>query len=73
MIRFKIRDISFSCNEETGECKISGAGEDITTYNPIEAFNSFWGRAGYILCNEVRDAIEKNGFDRHMGVKKRND
>ena len=69
MIKYKIRDVSFSCNEETGECRIVGAGEDFVINNPIEAFNSFWGRVGYILLNEVRTAIKKNGFDQYTGVK----
>lgn len=69
MIKLRIRNISFVCDEETGKCRIFGADEDINVDNPIEAFNMFWGRAGDILLNEVRDAIEKNGFDRYLGVK----
>lgn len=69
MIKLRIRNILFVCDEETGKCRIFGADEDINVDNPIEAFNMFWGRAGDILLNEVRDAIEKNGFDRYLGVK----
>ncbi len=63
MIKLRIRNILFVCDEETGKCRI------INVDNPIEAFNMFWGRAGDILLNEVRDAIEKNGFNRYLGVK----
>lgn len=69
MLKYKIRNITFACDEKTGKCRITGAGKDVSTDNPIEAFNMFWGRAEYILLNEVRDAIEKNGFNRYLGVK----
>ncbi len=69
MIKQRIRGISFVCDEETGRCRIFGAGEDITKDNPLEAFNMFWERAGNIVRNEIRDAIEKNGFNRYLGVK----
>lgn len=69
MIKFKIRDISFICDEENGKCSIMGSGENTVMNNPIEAFNTFWQMAGYTLLSEIRDAIEKNGFNRYTGVK----
>lgn len=69
MIKFKIRGVSYACNEQTGECTIIGAGWSTIMYNPIEAFNTFWQMAGYDLLREIRDAIEKNGFNRYTGVK----
>lgn len=69
MLKYKVRNITFACDEETGKCRIVGAGEEINVDNPIEAFNMFWGRTGNILLNEIRDAIEKNGFNRYLGVK----
>lgn len=69
MLKYKIRGISFTCDEVSGKCHIIGAGEEIEMDNPIEAFNSFWGRAGAALLDEIRNAIEKNGFNRYLGVK----
>lgn len=69
MIKYKIRGIGYECNEETGECCVTGAGEKIRSCNPVEAFNMFWMRAGAVLLSEIRSAIEKQGFDPYTGGK----
>ena len=67
MIKYKIKDIAFECDEKTGRSRTIIA-DRITEYsNPIEGFNSFWGSAGYQLLEEVRDKIAANGFDRWTG------
>lgn len=74
MIKFKIRGISYACNEQTGECTIIGAGWSTIMYNPIEAFNTFWqkeskGRkAEYIARISQLDGIIRTLYeDRVVG------
>lgn len=69
MIRYKIKDIAFECNEQTGAARIITNGEDITFVNPIEAWNSFTMVALKPLENELRDKLEANGFNRWTGVR----
>lgn len=70
MIKKKIGNIAFICNEETGKCSIVDGDKEITENNPIVAWNIFWSRAGYVQCNQLRDKLEENGFNRYTGEKK---
>ena len=69
-IRYKVKDVAYECDVVSGESKVV-IGDRITKYpNAIEGFNSFWGSAGFQLLEEVRDALERNGFDRWTGIRK---
>ena len=71
MIRYKIKDITYECDETTGRSRVM-IGERVTEFgNPIEGFNSFWGSAGFQLLEELRSKLEANGFDRWTGERSR--
>ena len=71
MIRYKIKDIAYECDETTGRSRVM-IGERVTEFgNPIEGFNSFWGSAGFQLLEELRSKLEANGFDRWTGERSR--
>lgn len=70
MIRYKIKNIAYVLNEETGDAFIVKENEIILrTKNPIEGFNTFWQSAGSKLANEIKDKIEAHGFNRWTGEK----
>lgn len=69
MIKYKIENITYSCNEETGECVITDNGEIFRTQNFIEGFNDFWQRAGFPVLQGIKDKLEAHGFNRWTGEK----
>ena len=71
MIKYKIKDIAFECDETTGRSRTIIADRVTEHNNPIEGFNSFWGSAGYQLLEDVRAKIASNGFDQWTGERKK--
>lgn len=71
MIRYKIKDIAYECDEETGRSRVIIGGRSTEHTNPIEAFNSFWGTAGFQMLEALRDKLEERGFDRYTGERSR--
>ena len=69
MIRLKVRDVSFECDESKGIARIITPTEQVQFPNPIEAWNAFTARALAPLDKELRDAIERYGFNRWTGMK----
>lgn len=69
MIEYKIRNITYSCNEETGECVITDNGEKFYAENYIEGFNNFWQRAGFLVLQDIKDKLEAHNFNRWTGEK----
>lgn len=69
MIEKKIRNITYSCNEETGECLIAYNGEEYRTRNFIEGFNYFWQLSGSLILREIKNKLEVRGFNRWTGEK----
>lgn len=69
MIRKKIKNITFECDEETGKSRVMTENECIEEDNPLIAWNLFWSRAGFMLGQELRDELSKHGFDRYFGTK----
>lgn len=69
MIRLKIRQVAFECDEEKGIAKVITPTEQVEFANPIEAWNAFKSRALGPLDKELRDAIERYGFNRWTGEK----
>lgn len=70
MIRKKIGNITFECDEETGKSRVTTEEECIEEDNPIIAWNLFWDRAGFRLGQELRDKLSEHGFDRFLGKRK---
>ncbi len=70
MIRYKIKDIAYECDETTGQSRVIIGGRVTECRNPVEGFNSFWGSAGFQLLEALRDKLEANGFDRWTGERK---
>lgn len=69
MIRLKIRQVAFECDEEKGIAKVVTPTEQVEFANPIEAWNAFKSRALGPLDKELRDAIERYGLNRWTGEK----
>lgn len=70
MVRYKIKNIAYMLDEETGDTLIAEENEIILhTQNPIEGFNTFWQSAGSKVLNEIKDKIEAHGFNRWTGEK----
>lgn len=69
MVRLKIRDVTFECDETKGTARVTTQNEQIEFNNPIVAWNAFTSRALGPLENELRDAVERNGFNRWTGIK----
>ena len=67
MIRYKVKDIAYECDETTGRSRLIIGGIKIEYQNAIECFNSFWGTAGFRMLENLRDKLEENGFDRWTG------
>ncbi|MBR4627758.1 MAG: hypothetical protein IKO47_08680 [Ruminococcus sp.] len=69
MIRYKIKDVAFECNETTGEARIITPEQETKFINPIEAWNSFTMAALKPLEDELRNKLEANGFNRWTGIR----
>lgn len=69
MIRYRIKDVAFECDESTGKARIITQSENIEFVNPIEAWNSFTMAALKPLEDELRDKLEANGFNRWTGIR----
>ncbi len=69
MIRLKVRDVSFEWDESRAMAKVTSPAEQAEYTNPIEAWNAFTARALAPLEKELRDAIERYGFNRWTGMK----
>lgn len=70
MVRLRIRDVAFECDETKGTAKVTSPTEHIAYTNAIEAWNAFTARALGPLEKELRDAVERYGFNRWTGEKK---
>lgn len=71
MIRYKIKEIAYECDETTGRSRVIIGGRVTEFRNPIEGFNSFWGSAGFQMLEKLRDKLEANCFDRWTGERSR--
>lgn len=69
MIRYKIRDVGYECDEEQGTAKVITPDTEKTFSNAIEAWNYFTGLSFYPLEKALRDELEKNGFNRWTGTR----
>lgn len=70
MVRLRIRDVAFECDETKGIAKVTTPTEQLDFCNAIEAWNAFASRAFAPLEKELRDAVERYGFNRWTGEKK---
>lgn len=76
-MRYRIKDVCFSCDEATGKSRIiNGVVENgtemqcrecITEDNPKIAFSIFMSRVSETLWNELADKLEKHGISRYTG------
>ena len=71
MVRLKIRDVSFECDETKGIARVTTPTERVDFPNAIEAWNAFKARAFGPLEQELRDALERYGFNRWTGEKEK--
>ncbi len=69
MVRLRIRDVSFECDETKGIARVTTPTERVDFPNAIEAWNAFKARAFGPLEQELRDALERYGFNRWTGAK----
>lgn len=69
MVRLRIRDVAFECDETRGIAKVTTPTEQVEFPNAIEAWNAFTARALAPLEKELRDAIERYGYNRWTGTK----
>lgn len=69
MIRYKIRGITFECDEEKGTAVVTMPEAQQTFTNAIEGWTFFVSRALWPYERELRDRLEEHGFNRHTGVR----
>ncbi|MCR4794228.1 MAG: hypothetical protein K5898_03475 [Ruminococcus sp.] len=69
MIRYKIKDVAFECDEAAGTAKVIAPGYEKTFTNAIEAWNTFKSYALEPLERDLRDKLEANGFNRWTGTR----
>lgn len=70
MIRVKIKEVAFECDEEKGIGRVIVDGYTTEYKNAIEAWNTFSIKALYPFEKALRDGLEKNGFNRWTGTRK---
>lgn len=69
MIKYKIRDIAFECDEVKGTAKLLTPGYEEYFSNAIEGWNTFVSYALHPLERDLREKLEENGFNRWTGAK----
>ncbi len=69
MTRYRIKDVAFECDEQTGKARIITQAQSTEFINPIEAWNTFTMSALKPLEDELRDKLEANGFNRWTGIR----
>ena len=69
MIRYKIRGITFECDEAQGTAVVTMPEATQTFRNAIEGWTFFVSRALWPYERELRDRLEEHGFNRHTGVR----
>lgn len=69
MTRYKIRDITFECDEVKGTATVGTPGHEEYFSNAIEGWNTFVSCALQPLERDLRDKLEENGFNRWTGTR----
>lgn len=69
MIKYKIRDITFECDEVKGTAIVGTPGHEEHFSNAIEGWNTFVSCALQPLECDLRDRLEENGFNRWTGTR----
>lgn len=69
MIRYKIRDITFECDEAHGTATVTMPESEDHFTNALEAWTFFTSRALWPLERHLRDSLEEHGFNRHTGIR----
>jgi len=70
MIRYKIRDVAYECDETQGTATVKAPSGDIAFSNAIEGWNYFTGLAFFPLERDLRNKLQENGFNRWTGTRK---
>lgn len=68
MIRYKIKDVAFECDAEKGIGRVIADGVTTEYGNAIEAWNTFSIKALRPFELNLRNELEKNGFNRWTGT-----
>ena len=69
MIKYKIRDITFECDEVKGTAIVGTPGYEEYFSNAIEGWNTFVSYALQPLERDLREKLEENGFNRWTGTR----
>ena len=69
MIRYKIKDVAFECDAEKGIGRVIADGVTTEYGNAIEAWNTFSIKALRPFELNLRNELEKNGFNRWTGTR----
>lgn len=69
MIKYKIRDVAFECDEKNGTAKVMTPGYVELFNNAIEGWNVFKSYALQPLERDIRNKLEENGFNRYTGIR----
>jgi len=68
-VKLKIRQVTFECDPANGTAKVTTPTEQAGFDNAIEGWNYFTSHALEPFEKELRNALQKNGFDRWTGAK----
>lgn len=69
MIKYKIKDVAFECDETNGTAKVLTPDSQKEFTNAIEAWNTFKSYAFQPFERDLRNKLEANGFNRWTGTR----
>lgn len=67
MIRYKLKDVAFQCDEEKGTATVVTPEHRVEFPNAIEGMNAFFAAAFRPIELEIRSALKANGFSYWTG------
>lgn len=68
-IKYKIRDVAYELDGERGSAKVYHDGHIYCFGNALEGWNYFTSLALWSMAESIRDELERNGYNRHTGIK----
>lgn len=67
MIRYKLKDVAFECDETKGKAKVITPEHTAEFGNAIEGMNAFFSQAFRPIELQLRRALADNGFNYWTG------
>lgn len=71
-IKYKIRDVAYELHSEQGTATVYTTDGSQEFGNALEGWNYFTSLALWPMAESIRDELERNGYNRHTGIKEEN-